>query len=362
MTLQLTADFDEVDGSLKSWAAWDGANGWLPKFAQEADRSLVYPVREHLFAVTERWMDPDGDGDPADGIDGWRLDVPLEVGDPFWRDWCELVRSINGEAFITGEIWSDWESVARLRGDMFDAQMHYPFAKKALDWMVMKPGMTDEALHAGWDAVFSNDAVQTQLVQQNLYASHDTDRLLSNLANANPARAFDAGNRPQQGEAYDETLPGQRVFELSRLALVMQATYAGAPMVYYGQELGMFGADDPSNRKPMPWSDVGAMDAFAEGPDFTMWSFYREWLNRRKADEVLQLGLVRPILTKRRDVLVFERRLNDEVRLVVVNRGETEFALEELAELVGVEIPAGSVVGAVSAAMISSDGEALGFE
>ncbi len=285
------------------------------------------------------------------------MDVPLEVGDPFWRDWCELVRSINGEAFITGEIWNDWESVSRLRGDMFDAQMHYPFAKKAIDWLVMKPRMTDEELQLGWAEVFGNDAAQTQLVQQNLYASHDTDRLLSDLLNSHPARDFDAGNRPQQGEPYDEGKPDGLAQELGKLALVMQATYAGAPMIYYGQEVGMFGADDPSNRKPFPWPDVSAMELPAEAPNFVLRGVYQEWLNRRKSDEVLQLGLVRPLSTRRDDVLAFERRLNSEVRLVVINRGGTEYSLRELVDIAGVEIQPDAVLAARSATLISSERE-----
>jgi cyclomaltodextrinase len=40
-------------------------------------------------------MDPDGDGDPSDGIDGWRLDVAFCVRHPFWKAWRRHVRAIN---------------------------------------------------------------------------------------------------------------------------------------------------------------------------------------------------------------------------------------------------------------------------
>ena len=62
-------------------------------------------LREHIFAINKRWMDPDGDGDPSDGVDGWRLDVPEEVPMAFWVEWCAYVRSINPDAYIVGEIW-----------------------------------------------------------------------------------------------------------------------------------------------------------------------------------------------------------------------------------------------------------------
>ncbi|MFB0984746.1 MAG: alpha-amylase family glycosyl hydrolase, partial [Phycisphaerales bacterium] len=69
----------------------------------------------------------------SDGIDGWRLDVPEEIPKTFWVEWCELVRSINPEAYIVGEIWKpapDW-----LDGQTFDAVMNYPFAEAALSWI-----------------------------------------------------------------------------------------------------------------------------------------------------------------------------------------------------------------------------------
>ena len=43
--------------------------------------------KKYIFDSTKRWMDPNGDGDPSDGIDGWRLDVANEVPTGFWRDW-----------------------------------------------------------------------------------------------------------------------------------------------------------------------------------------------------------------------------------------------------------------------------------
>jgi Glycosidases len=67
--------------------------GWagfftLPEFRNNADGSDLHPgPKQYIFHATKRWMDPDGDGDPGDGIDGWRLDVSEEVPDKFWREW-----------------------------------------------------------------------------------------------------------------------------------------------------------------------------------------------------------------------------------------------------------------------------------
>ena len=62
---------------------------------------------DQVFEVTRRWLDPNGDGDPSDGVDGFRLDVAEMVPLGFWRDYRRFVRSINPEAYLVGEVW--WE-------------------------------------------------------------------------------------------------------------------------------------------------------------------------------------------------------------------------------------------------------------
>ena len=72
-------------------------------------------------------MDPNGDGDPSDGVDGWRLDVASEVGKPFWNEWHALVRSINPTAFTVAEIW-DEKGLEYVGDSLFSSVMNYPFA------------------------------------------------------------------------------------------------------------------------------------------------------------------------------------------------------------------------------------------
>ena len=85
----------------------------------------------HIFNVTRRWLDPNGDGDPTDGVDGYRLDVAAEVPLGFWREYRKVVREVNPDAFLLGEIW--WEKWPDrlmdpnpfVEGDVFDAPMNY---------------------------------------------------------------------------------------------------------------------------------------------------------------------------------------------------------------------------------------------
>ncbi len=320
------AEYDE-EGRLASWAAWDGPSGWLPRFAQTSNGDLVEPVKAHLFAITRRWMDPDRDGDPSDGIDGWRLDVPMEVGDPFWIDWRAHVKSINPEAYIVAEIWQDAGSQL---GTLYDAQMHYPFAHAVTDWLGVRPGMTAGDLARELELAF-DEPMQIQLIQQNLLGSHDTDRFVSMLHN--PGREYDGGNRPQDnGPNYDGTRPPDELFERSLLGVAIQATYLGAPMVYYGDELGMWGADDPTNRKPVPWPDLGNRNR-DDLADRGMARDYARWFQLRSDDEigpVLRYGSVRHLDAGDGDVFAFERELHGDRVVVVVNRGAETFDAAKL--------------------------------
>src|SRR3989304_2495244 len=72
-------------------------------------------------------MDPYNDGDPSDGIDGWRLDVAREVPTGFWKDWRRLVKSINPNGIIIGELWELSPEYISENG-VFDALMNYNFA------------------------------------------------------------------------------------------------------------------------------------------------------------------------------------------------------------------------------------------
>ena len=79
--------------------------------------------KKYIFDSTKRWMDPNGDGDPSDGIDGWRLDVANEVPTGFWRDWHALARKINPQCYTVAEIWDDAQRF--LDEGQFSATMNY---------------------------------------------------------------------------------------------------------------------------------------------------------------------------------------------------------------------------------------------
>lgn len=304
----------------EGWAGFDS----LPVFKKSTDGLASEAAKKHIFDITRRWMDPNGDGDPRDGIDGWRLDVPNEIPAPFWVQWRQLVKSLDPEAFISGEIWE--RADAWLDGEHFDAVMNYEFARPTVAWIFNRkhkttPSEIDRRLRT-LRLAYPREAT---LVLQNLLDSHDTDRAASMALN--PDRPYNEGNRPQlEGVKYDNHKPGPTEYARVRLAALLQMTYVGAPMIWYGDEAGLWGAADPTGRKPMLWKDLEPYEKPEENfvmPD--QLAYYQQIIALRKTHPALQTGTVQTLLTDDEgDVWAFLRRDDDEQLVVVLNAADRE--------------------------------------
>jgi cyclomaltodextrinase / maltogenic alpha-amylase / neopullulanase len=331
-------------GELMAWQAWDGPSGWLPKFRQTENGDLIPEVKDYIFNVTRRWMDPNGDGDPSDGIDGWRLDVVPDIGEPFWKDWNALVKQINPGAITIAEIWQKKDTWPQ--GKHFDTQMNYPFAIPVLDWMTGKSGMSSGDLGTALRMAFEGLSEHGTLIAQNLYGSHDTDRYVSILHN--PGREYDKNNSAMNASpGYLSERPPAATYDLSVMGVAIQAAYVGAPMVYNGDELGMWGADDPDCRKPMPWTDLGPNDSPADRADLGMRERYARWLKLRQDPElgpVLRFGSVKHVDSGSPDVFAFVREHDGVKVLFAANRGSAAFDAMAVIQAEGMGGFAGSPV------------------
>lgn len=277
---------------IKSWepfeySGWGGFGG-LPEFKKTEDGLYSESLVRHLNDVTRKWMDPNGDGDPSDGVDGWRLDVPMHIPRPFWIEWRNTVKSINPEAYITGEIWDPAEYW--LDGKTFDAVMNYQFSKAAFRYFGNKK---DKTKPSQFDQELARLRIRypraINYVLQNLYESHDTDRAVSRLMN--PDLPYDGGNRIQDsGPDYKDTRPDETAYRRLRLMTLFQATYVGAPMIWYGTEVGMFGADDPRCRMPMWWDDMAPYDSPDYVIDTKLREYFRDVFQLRAKHDVLRTG------------------------------------------------------------------------
>lgn len=309
---------------VRSWEPFE-YSGWagfgeLPVFAKSDTGFACDAVKQHIFDVTRRWMDPDGDGDPSDGIDGWRLDVPGEVPYEFWVEWRDLVKSINPDAYISGEVWD--RADRWLNGHTFDAVMNYRFAEPVISWV----GNIDRKISV---TELDRQLLELRLAYpaevsfalMNLVDSHDTDRVTQMLLN--PDRPYDRSNQTQRADDYDTSRPHPMHFQRARLVAFVQMTYVGAPMIYYGDEVGMWGADDPTNRQPMIWRDLGEYDRDDTYFDEHHFQVYKDLVRLRREHAALRLGSFRTVIADEgQDLWVFERVHGEEVVLVALTPNE----------------------------------------
>lgn len=315
------------------YQAWWGVKD-LPEF-REFEGKLAKPIQAHIAAITRRWMDPNNDGNPSDGIDGWRLDVPEENGMPFWKDWCRVVRQINPDAYISGEIW-DEKAVHWVNSELFTAVMNYQFAKAVQDYMIDRE-IAAHDFSQRLANVRKHFPEEANFVVQNLMDSHDTPRLASMILN--PGREYDTLGKPEEG--FDVQKPNIQERRVQRLIALFQFTYIGAPMIYYGTEAGMWGADDPDNRKPMLWPEFKYEDEVTHPlgqnrtPDENrfddeLFAWYKQLISIRNSYEAFQTGEYRELyVDSDRDILAFARVLTpDEFAIIIINRSKQKHDVE----------------------------------
>lgn len=302
--------------------------------------NLVPGVRDLVFAVSRRWLDPNGDGDPSDGIDGFRLDVAEMVPLGFWRDYRRFVRSVNPQAYLVGEVWWEqwpdrmWDPRPWLQGDVFDAVMHYHWYTPTRSFFAgAPPQLTATQYAAALDSLPRGMGPSFSKAMMNLTASHDTPRFSTDIYNPgrNKYRVT-----PREDPAYRIDRPDERTRQIMEMILVQQYTWSGAPHIWNGDEVGMWGADDPDERKPMVWADLRYDDETTHplgqprrrdpvAPDLGLHDLHRELIDLRKRHLRLFVdGTVQWLVTDdSRGVLVYARTLGGQRAVVAFNTSST---------------------------------------
>ena len=332
------------------YEGWGGNNPWMPVFRKDIvppdDKVMPFEgnfhsesLKEHIFSVTKRWLDPDKNGDPSDGVDGFRLDVAGEVPMGFWREYRKVVRSVNPDAYLVGEIWwLEWpdkllDPKVFLEGDQYDAIMNYRWYRIARGFFgqaepVLTPsGFVSEI--ARIDTGINLDNLQGMM---NVAATHDSPRLSTSLFN----KTMDKYNaKPSDNPDYKINKPDQTTRQEQLMLLVHQFTFIGAPHIWNGDEVGMWGADDPDCRKPVVWDDIKYEDERANfnpeksrpvdvvSPDTALLSFYKKLILMRKENPVLVYGdLNFTIIDDQKMVLAYSRKMDNKEITVVFNRSD----------------------------------------
>ena len=239
-------------------------------------------VKEYLLSVGEYWI-------KEIGIDGWRLDVCDEVGHEFWRAFRKRIKKANKNTIIIGEIMHEANSF--LKGDQLDGIMNYPFKNAIIDFFGKNIINAREFLDImAENRVLYMDSIIRQM--WNLIGSHDTKRIYNECE----------GN-----------------INKIKLAIAYQFLYIGVPYIYYGDEIGLDGEDDPDNRKCMIWDE--------ENQNKDLLNFYKMMIKLRKENKELIYGDFEEIYCKN-DLLAFKRVLKDTNILVLFNNSDKDEAIE----------------------------------
>ena len=327
------------------YRGWVGVP-WLPEWKKVGrppgqthgpiEGNLVPGVRDLVFNVSRRWLDPNGDGDPSDGVDGFRLDVAEMVPLGFWRDYRRFVRSVNPEAYLVGEVWWEkwpdtiWDPAPWLQGDVFDAVMNYRWYMPTRGFFAQAPPrLTAREYAASLDSLGNGFGEAHSKVMMNLTASHDTPRFSTSIYN--PGR-YKYHNSPREEPGYRIDRPDERTRRLQELILVQQFTYIGAPHIWNGDEVGMWGADDPDDRKPMIWGDLRYEEEVVHPfgrqrrrdrvvPDTALFRIYRDLAALRKQHLRLMVdgALTWLVTDDQRGLLAYDRVLDDQRAIVGFN-------------------------------------------
>ncbi|MBE0685485.1 MAG: glycoside hydrolase family 13 protein, partial [Anaerolineaceae bacterium] len=245
-------------------------------------------VKEHLFGAIRYWTE-------TYKVDGWRLDVSNEVPHAFWREFRQMLKQINPEIYILGENWDN--SYPWLMGDQFDGVMNYELTYPI--WFLL--GEPDRVKQK-YDVVEYQDAINQLLVNYpkhnlpvmyNLIDSHDTPRIMS--------------------------ICGDQI-EKVKLAYLLQFTFAGAPSVYYGSEVGLAGPEG-HNRRCMPWDE--------SEQDLDLQTFVKQLIALRKKFPVLgEVDLEWLLVDAEHQSFIFKKEDESSKIVVIVNTIQTPVVLD----------------------------------
>jgi len=162
----------------------------------------------------------------------------------------------------------------------------------------------------------------------NLLGSHDAERLASIIVN--PDHWYDHGAVPSQRESFDVRKPNAEEIQLQKIMVGIQMTMPGAPMIYYGDEAGMWGGDDPDCRKPMVWADkvyeTETTHPFGKKRpaddvlfNLDLFNWYKQFIQIRMNNEVLRIGSLDFIESGDDDILIYKRTLDENSITVIIN-------------------------------------------
>lgn len=283
----------------EEYDAWWGIKT-LPAVEENQDSYREFIIRGQ-DSVVRHWL--------RCGADGWRLDVADELPDDFITEIRRAMEEEKPGAVLIGEVWEDGSNKIAydrrrryLLGRETHGLMNYPFRTAALAWLL---GGDAGAFRESMEKIREHYPSPAFYSAMNFLGTHDTPRILT-LLGGEPV--------PESKEARAEARLSSAGYRLARQRLMLGTlllyAFPGSPTVYYGDEAGMQGYEDPLNRRTYPWGQE----------DESLLAWYRRLGQLRRERLSLQVGQIR-YLYAAGGGLVLERRAETEVTVAALNAG-----------------------------------------
>lgn len=249
---------------------------WMPKINQSNP-----DAKNYFISVGRYWI-------REFKIDGWRLDVADEVPTSFLEAFSAAMREEKADCILLGETWGDAERL--VMGNRLDSAMNYLFRDALVLWLAkQKVSVTefDNLLNSSL-ALYPKEINHRMY---NLLDSHDTARFL-----------FECGGDKKR----------------LKLAVAFQMVYPGCPAIFYGDEIGLSGENDPGCRLAMEWEE--------SKQDADLYRWYQQLISIRLNSHSLVSGDYHTVLCDdEANVYVFSRSVDREKTLVFMNAGAKEW-------------------------------------
>ncbi|MGG7179452.1 glycoside hydrolase family 13 protein [Clostridium paraputrificum] len=220
------------------------------------------------------------------GASGWRLDVADELPDKFIELLKKRIREVKKDSILVGEVWEDASNKVSyserrkyLFGRELDSVTNYPLRDSILRYV--KGEISGSKFIKQIYSLYENYPIDNFYNTMNLLGNHDTERILTLLSE-------------------DKSL--------LELAIVIQMTLPGVPLIYYGDEAGLLGLRDPSNRRTYPWGNE----------DKEVYRLYKNLISLRKNNHILLKGDF-DIYRGEEDLVIVKRAYKNKSILIILN-------------------------------------------
>lgn len=288
------------------YESWWGI-GSMPN-VEELTPSYQNYIFKGRNAIIRKWM--------RAGASGWRLDVADELPDEFIAGVKKTMVSEKKDSVLIGEVWEDASNKVAygvhrqyFMGHELDAVMNYPFRETFIQFFLGQCSSSDATRRMM--SLYSNYPRTNFMGSMNLIGSHDRVRILTVLSGVSGSNMSEAEKENFRLTPQEMNLAVKRL----KLMSLLQMTFPGVPCIYYGDEVGCQGFEDPFNRGTYPWG--------SENLDLYGW--YRDITDLRASYNAFKKGRWYPLVSESDDLFVYFRTYREEAILCLFNRNCSEY-------------------------------------